>query len=51
MPNEYVTNQMHIRCISICSHIFIIIEYIMKRKRDQKRKKKGNGEIYQFHIV
>lgn len=36
--NEYVTNQMF--SVTTCSDIFIILEYIMKRKRDQKK----NGE-------
>lgn len=47
MPNEYVTNQMF--SVTTCSHIFIILEYITKRKRDQK--KNGETGIYQFDIA
>jgi len=47
MPNEYVTNQMF--SVITCSHIFIILEYIIKRKRDQK--KNGETGIYRFDIA
>lgn len=33
-----------------CSHIFIMLEYIMKQKCDQK-KRTGKREIYQFNIA
>lgn len=52
MPNEYIKS--NIRCITTCSHIFIIIELIyneVKARSKKKKKKMGNGEIYQFNIM